>query len=432
VANSERRFLDVPAAVALCLGLELAGACISPVSLENRPCPCASGYVCCDSTRTCLRAGQVCSIRGSAAGGGAGAPAAGGQGAGAGEVGVAGAGEAGDGSAGSAGAPPAPSWQDVGADVLTPEPTNAPNLALDAAGTPHLAFRACGPCAPPEEAVSKPVVARYAGVWEVLPSTGLPAQIKMSPALHFDQAGNPVVLTEEGLHAFDGEEWLPAPALPFPPSQEARLARDDQGRFHTTAYDHELAEIHVVRLEGSSWQRVGAPIPGDGANAGLYLAGAFAYLAHSRPVELTGTSEFVVRRFDGVAWEIVSTFEGSGLELALSPEGTVYAAIREPQSEAARILQQAGDGWLNLGVFPASLGAPRLELSAGGTLYMTNVVGSFVNVLRRAGGAFEDLDSAALGSGMTLPVLRIAALGSADVPIVAFLVDPGVRVRKYE
>ena len=40
-----------------------AGACVSRVPMTGRPCPCADGYACCDTTRQCLPAGQVCPAR---------------------------------------------------------------------------------------------------------------------------------------------------------------------------------------------------------------------------------------------------------------------------------------------------------------------------------------------------------------------------------
>jgi len=437
VPISRAVFLGVRAIGVASPGAWLVVACVSPISLENRPCPCAADYVCCDSTRICLRPGQVCPIGGGAGAGGAGAGGAGAgdagrPGSGAGEGGDAGEGEAGGASTGVAGARSEPAWRAVGADLELPQPTNAPNLALDAEGTPYVAFRACDPCGPPAQATNKPVVARYAGVWETMPSTGLPELIKMSPAIRVDEPGRPVVLTEQGVHAFDGERWLPAPELPSPPSEEARLQRDAEGRLHTTVYDGTLGELQVVRLANSSWQNVGAAIPADAANARLHLAGAFAYLAHSRRSDLSDGSELVVRRFDGVAWELVSTLEGTALELALSSAGTVYVAVKDPLGDSARILRYEADEWTELGVQPVSFSAPRLELAGQGTLYMTHVVGNFVTVLRLDGGRFGDLDSAEIGQAISLPALAIAELEGAEVPYVAFLSGAGVRVRKYE
>ena len=38
----------------------LAARCASPLSLEDRPCPCATGFSCCEATQLCLRPGATC------------------------------------------------------------------------------------------------------------------------------------------------------------------------------------------------------------------------------------------------------------------------------------------------------------------------------------------------------------------------------------
>lgn len=38
----------------------LAFACITPLSLEERPCPCSEGWTCCDDVNVCVREGATC------------------------------------------------------------------------------------------------------------------------------------------------------------------------------------------------------------------------------------------------------------------------------------------------------------------------------------------------------------------------------------
>jgi hypothetical protein len=44
----------------LLLAYVVAGGCAPPLGLDNRPCPCGSGFTCCESSNVCIRAGDSC------------------------------------------------------------------------------------------------------------------------------------------------------------------------------------------------------------------------------------------------------------------------------------------------------------------------------------------------------------------------------------
>jgi hypothetical protein len=44
----------------MCLALFSAVACVDPVPLENRPCPCVSGWKCCRADYMCAPEDQIC------------------------------------------------------------------------------------------------------------------------------------------------------------------------------------------------------------------------------------------------------------------------------------------------------------------------------------------------------------------------------------
>jgi hypothetical protein len=44
----------------LLLAYVIAGGCAPPLSPENRPCPCGSGFTCCESSNVCIRTGDFC------------------------------------------------------------------------------------------------------------------------------------------------------------------------------------------------------------------------------------------------------------------------------------------------------------------------------------------------------------------------------------
>jgi hypothetical protein len=46
--------------ILLMLGLGMAAACSGDLTLEDRPCPCASGWSCCERTNRCVRSEQGC------------------------------------------------------------------------------------------------------------------------------------------------------------------------------------------------------------------------------------------------------------------------------------------------------------------------------------------------------------------------------------
>lgn len=49
-----------PAWVSICLALFSTVACVDPVPLENRPCPCFSGWKCCQANHICSPNNQIC------------------------------------------------------------------------------------------------------------------------------------------------------------------------------------------------------------------------------------------------------------------------------------------------------------------------------------------------------------------------------------
>lgn len=46
--------------LALSLSVALGASCVSNIELDNRPCPCASGWVCCADQNVCIREGARC------------------------------------------------------------------------------------------------------------------------------------------------------------------------------------------------------------------------------------------------------------------------------------------------------------------------------------------------------------------------------------
>jgi hypothetical protein len=439
-------------------------SCVSLVSLEHRSCPCAEGYVCCERMQTCLRPGEACVGETGGNGGNVGTGGNGGTSAGRGgnsatggnagtELGGAAGTRGGSSSQGGAtsgaggvagesgmGGEPGPEWRPVGPERMDdPQPLDVPDLELAWDGTPYLAFVACEDCD-----ISGfrrvPVVERFDGSWRLLPTTGLPATIVARPALALDTGGVPYVLIDGQASSFDGTAWNPVgDALPLPMGFESNFQVDEGGVLWVALFDDARAEISVFRSAGSGWQAVGPGVPAVPADAERRVrlvpvdevqfdgsGNGGSYLAHT---DADGTGVFL-RRFDGVDW-VGSEMAGSSIDIARVWTGTLYAAVRQPNDDVDVLVQAVGGDFVELGNLTASCAAPSLAVASDGTLFLAYSKGGFVNVNRWDGMNFRDVDSSALGSTGTAPVLRL--LSDFDVvPFVALFFGSELAVKKYE
>ena len=457
-------------AAALAPGALLAASCVSLMSLEHRSCPCATGYTCCEATQTCLEEpcigdtggnggnggnGASTSTGGatgsggtsageggnSATGGNAGAELGGAAGARGGSSPQGGATSGVGGMAGEAGmgGAPEPGWQPVGPERMDdPQPLDVPDLELALDGTPYLAFVACEDCDIPGFR-RVPVVERFDGSWRLLPTTGLPATVVARPALALDPSDVPYVLIDGQVSSFDGTAWTPVrDPLPLPMGFDPNFLIPAGGVFWVALFDDARDEITVLRSTGTAWQAVGPGVPAVPADAErrvrLVLVNesqfggsttAEPYLAHT---DVDGTGVFI-RHFDGADW-VGSEMAGSSIDIAPGWDGSLYAAIRQPNDDVDVSMKRVGEDFVELGNLTASFAAPSLAVTGDGTLFAAYLLSDFPNVRRWDGQNFRDVDSASLPNAGTAPVLRTSPYSS--VPFVALFFGSALGVKKYE
>ena len=427
MAGSRRRLgFEALLLASIALGLpEFGAGCVTVISLENRPCPCASGYACCATTQTCLTETQICPA--ASGSGSAGALNAGGTASSGGTSGAAGD----DAQAGAGGDPGSPRWRAVGSDDDELLPTDRVNMAIAPDGTPYVAFRGCDVCSPPAH---RPYVKRYDGAWQLLPTNQLPGD-KMSPALQIDVTGYLYALVDSGVYWFDGQDWIQQlPVFPLSFTDDATLVLE-QGTFYTTQFNPDVGELSVVRSEGSTWQTIGSPLLGKSTGATVRVFEGTVYVANAYVTEEL-QEMIALRRFDGADWELVFDFAGSGVEFAVHSPELIYVSYTGPGTVpgggSARILRLDTAGVTDLGMVPSFFDPPKFALTSAGTPYIVYLVEDFINVNVFDGTTWVDVDSRDLGNASMVPALSLDERGGSVVPYVAAASGDLVRVRKYE
>jgi hypothetical protein len=424
-------------------GCVLSASCISLVSLDNRSCPCATGYTCCDATQLCLEPDEICSQGGggsngsivgqggrSSSGGSSGAGAGGTAGTRGGTSPQAGAGDGTAGASGEAGAGGVgePTWRPVGPEVLDDFPAaGEPDLEIAPDGTPYVAFLACGQCDAQTRAWV-PAVQRFDGSWHALPIDGLPATIASVPELAIGDDGTLHLVTDVQVSSFDGRAWRALSSdLPRTTTDQVNFQIDDDGVFWTTLWDESRQGISVVRWTGTGWETFGPAVSGDITSMRLVVGPGGPYLAHAA-VDAASVS---VRHFPDENGDWASEdFLGVRVELAQAQSGELYVAVwRAP--DQVTVLSGAAGALVFLGTLRASWRAPGLQVAPDGAPHVVYLLDDFVNVNRWDGTKFVDVDSSAIGNG-TGPVLRLLGLDGSIVPFVAFQFGAALKVKKYE
>jgi hypothetical protein len=402
------------------------GACVSPISLEDRRCPCIqSGYRCCEATRICVRQTLAC-------------PAA--------EAGVveepplpspdapvilieADAGQLPLPGEAPPDGPRAPREAAPAAPDAAPAAPNAAPAPPDAALALPDASPPDAPAAPAADAAPDPDGPDPLPRWQTLAQTGLSEHLATSFDLRIAEDGTPfLVLSKLKLPGpsratvvlrYDGSAWQPVgPELPgsevlpgfvlagngtayvlvngvvtvlepdgsrelpgprstiFIPPSPLGLARDAQGRFYSFAGQKMPSGgylLGVARLTGTSWELLGPPDSFGRAPTPRVLQ--LAADRDSPYVAVNDLDEVFtdVRRWNGSDWSPVGggTFIGQRGVLLVAPGGQTYFA---PPGGLPIQKGSATAPWIELPALPVASDPvdllPGLAAGAGDVLHV--------------------------------------------------------------
>jgi hypothetical protein len=465
--------------VLVLVGLAL-GACVSPISLEDRRCPCIrSGYHCCEATRICVRQTLAC-------------PTA---------------------EAGVVEEPPPPSPDApiilIEADAgqlpppgeAPPDGARAPTHAAPAPPDAALAPPDAGPPdAPAADAAPDPDGPDPIPRWQTLAQTGLSDHLATSFDLRIADDGTPfLVLSKLKLPGpsrativlrYDGSAWQPVgPELPgsevlpgfvlagngtayvlvngavtvlepggshelpaptttiFIPPSPVGLARDAEGRFYTFAGEKLPSGgylLGVARLTGTSWELLGPPDSFGRAPTPRVLQ-----LAADRDGPYVAVNDLDevftdVRRWNGSDWSPVGggTFIAQRGVFLVAPGGQAYFA---PPGGLPIQKGSATAPWIELPALPVASDPvdvpPGLAAGAGDVLHVAYlgdrdpgpdvVPGAMIS--RLEGERFAGLTVAGLEPEVFDSVkLAVVRRGGAEVLYLAFSRELRIVVKRLQ
>lgn len=334
-------------------------------------------------------------------------------------------------------------WTLVGQAGFSPGNANDLRLALNAAGTPHLAF-------------IQPTNGGRAEVWRFDGSSWVPlgGPVAGSPrpevfevALAF-AAGAPVLAVTE-INGFNltvvkytGSSWSVLGRTGLTPAQDTATQVDLATTPAGATYISFLSYVQPAGLKasvmkytggstGSGWSYVGAPTftPGDASVLSMAVSAAgvpFVAFKENRKIS--------VMKFAGNAWGLVggagfATSDGYQLSLALSAGGVAHVAFGDADQGSKLTVMKftggAGSGWSSVGSAGFTPGeAVNIRLALAGASATPYVCfadlksGGKANVMRNTGSGWTYVGKPNFSEKWSY--LMDLALTAGGVPYVAF------------
>jgi hypothetical protein len=305
-----------------------------------------------------------------------------------------------------------------------------PSLAIDASGTPYVAFQETN-------TGSKGTVMRFNGTsWEAVGSPGF-ALGGRYPSLALNKKGEPYIAFQSdnqkvSVMRFNGTSWVFVgnPEFSGAWGYSISLALNSTGAPYVCYIDGDHGDKAMVqRFNGTTWEAVGASVSvGRVSDAVLALNSKdVPYIAYS---DSASGYKAKVMSFNGTLWEIVGSASissgiGTALSLALSSTDVPYVAFKdEANGKKATVMSFNGTGWKAVGApgfSPGVIGVSSLALTAAGLpciAFEDAANSSKATVMRFNGTAWEAVGGTGITTAAAYEVSM--ALTSTGVPYVAY------------
>jgi uncharacterized repeat protein (TIGR01451 family) len=328
----------------------------------------------------------------------------------------------------------ASAWQQVGPAGFTPGEAWGTSLAIWN-GTPYVTYA-------DDWSVHgwKASVMKFNGTaWEQVGAAGFTAGAARFIVLALDAYGTPYVAYQDEAHGnkasvmrFNGAAWVQVGAAGFTGGQASHLsmALDVDGTPYLSYRDSANSDkASVMKFNGTEWVQVGAAgfSAGPAWYTALGLADGTPYMAYNDEANYNKAS---MMKFNGTAWEQVGVAGFSAdvalyVSLALDNDGTPYVAYRDQGNSAkASVMKFNGAAWEYVGAVGFSPGwvtDTSMALGVDGTpfvAYMDNAYGDRASVMKFNGATWEQVGAAGFSAGVaSSPSL---ALDNDDTPFVAY------------
>jgi len=285
---------------------------------------------------------------------------------------------------------PSESWQELPA--LGPMRATRPDIAVGSDGMPIVMIG------------GGVLLTKFNGVsWQSVVPTPPISSAYSRYYLRLASDDTPFVLYAEGLQqgkltmlTFDGSQWqqVGEPRFSSPTSDNAAFQLGPDDTPYVAYVDRNQGNrVTVMKYDGANWRTMGQPAFSVPATVGgqqymytPYLSLAISpdgvpYVAYR---ERTGSGEpgkTWVKRFNGSVWQDVgmplySYWDGSGLSLAFSPDGTLHLAFADTARGGYHgdlsVMRLIGQNWVSLGepISGGEVSTVWLEFAADGTPYV--------------------------------------------------------------
>ena len=328
----------------------------------------------------------------------------------------------------------ASAWQQVGPAGFTSGEAWGTFLAIWN-GTPYVAYA-------DDYTVHgwKASVMKFNGTtWEQVGAAGFTAGAARFIVLALDAYGTPYIAYQDEAHGnkasvmkFNGAAWVQVGAAGFTGGQASHLsmALDVDGTPYLSYRDSANSDkASVMKFNGTAWVQVGAAgfSAGPAWYTALGLADGTPYMAYNDEANYNKAS---MMKFNGTAWEQVGVAGFSVdvalyVSLALDSDGTPYVAYRDQGNSAkASVMKFNGTAWVQVGTAGFSAGAvtfTSLALGVDGTpfvAYTDNAYGDRASVMKFNGATWEQVGAAGFSAGVASSTSL--ALDNDDTPFVAY------------
>lgn len=329
----------------------------------------------------------------------------------------------------------AQTWQPLGPDDFaatwpSTDQVDCTSLALDASGTPYVAYR--------DNITAKATVVKYDGSnWVVVGNPNFSPLGAYNTSLQLDANGTPYVamyLLGQGaivVMKYNGTSWETVGNTTISAGElDATLGfvLDTQGVPYVSFQDANSADkTTVMKYNGSSWVTVGSP--GFSADVAFYQSLAFdamgtLYIAYADALH---DNKATVMKYNGSNWVLVGNpgfsakFSYNIKIAANQSQGGIYVAYSDNTPQVA-VMKYNGMSWVNVGVVCNPGGYVSdlsLVLDANGLPYIAyqdwDNAGE-TTVKRYNGSSWETVGNAGFASGIFLSL----AFDAQGTPYIAF------------
>jgi len=251
-------------------------------------------------------------------------------------------------------------WEPVGSPSISIGTANYDNIAIDAAGTPYIAFADAG-------IGNRTSVYKFNGIsWVAVGSISVSPGQSKDVSLALDASSTPYVAYADGtalgklsVKKFDGTNWVyvGTPTLSIGTATCVSMVIDGSGNPMVAFCDGgNLDKITVLSFNGTTWLTVG-PAGFSAANS-IYVSLKLdnTGVPHVSFLDNSALGKASVMKFNGASWTYLGTPGFSSniakfTSLNISPTGSIYVSYIQqasPQS-TVELMTFNGATWVSLG-----------------------------------------------------------------------------------